>query len=64
MANKHHLLHLLAVRPRTNAELQELCVDHSGAIARDMSKLIHDGDVVNLVGGKGRKALYALPGAE
>lgn len=64
MAQQAHLLRLLAARPRTNAELQELCVDHGGAIARDMAKLIRRGDARRIDGGKGRgsRAIYAIRG--
>lgn len=63
MASRSQILRLLRTRPRTNRELQELCVDHGGGIARTMSRLIHDGlaDRIDGQAGRGTKALYALP---
>lgn len=61
MASKVQILRLLKARPRTNAELQDACVDHGGSIARTMSKLIHAGLASRIDGGgRGRKAVYAL----
>lgn len=62
MANRQQILRLLKARPRTNAELQELCVDHSGGIARTMAVLIADGRVRRIDGhvGRGTRATYAL----
>ena len=60
MAGKAQILRLLAVKPRTNAELQELCVDHGGSIARTMAKLIAEGKAhVTAGGGRGHPATYA-----
>lgn len=62
MASKVQILRLLKARPRTNAELQHLCFDHGGSIARATSKLIHAGLVARVDGktGRGTKAIYAL----
>lgn len=61
MASKVQILRLLKARPRTNAELQDACVDHGGSIARTMSKLIHAGVAQRVDGGgRGQKAVYAL----
>ncbi len=61
MPSKRHILRLLAERPRTNRELQDLCCDHAGAIARDMSKLIAAGRARRIDGGgRGHPATYAI----
>lgn len=61
MASTRQILRLLAQRPRTNAELQELCVDHSGGIARTMAKLIAAGKAKRITqAGRGHKATYAI----
>jgi predicted HTH transcriptional regulator len=60
MARKAQILRLLAVKPRTNAELQELCVDHSAGICRTMSKLIAQGKARIIAGGgRGHPCTYA-----
>jgi hypothetical protein len=60
MARKAQILRLLAVKPRTNAELQELCVDHGGSIARTMSQLIYAGKARIIAGGgRGHPCTYA-----
>ena len=62
MAAYAHVLRLLAVKPRTNAELQELCVDHGAGIARTMSELRRRGKVRRIDGGSGRGSIatYAI----
>ena len=64
MAGFTHILRLLTEKPRTNAELQHLCLDHSGGIARTLSKLLNDGRAIRIDGraGRGRKAVYAIKG--
>jgi predicted HTH transcriptional regulator len=58
------ILRLIAARPRTNAELQELCIDHSGGIARTMSKLIAKGHAKRIDGGSGRGSIAIYAAAE
>jgi hypothetical protein len=61
MAGKAQIRRLLAAKPRTNAELQHLCVDHGGSIARTMSKLIAEGRARIIAGGgRGHPATYAI----
>lgn len=62
MALTGQIMRLLGVRPRTNIELQELCCEHAGGIARTVSKLIHRGRVIRIDGktGRGNKATYAI----
>jgi predicted ArsR family transcriptional regulator len=53
-------LAMLQRGPRTNFEIAEALVDHSGAVARDMCKLRDAGLTVNTAPGKGRIAIYDL----
>ncbi len=66
MASHFQILRLIAERPRTNIELQHLCCDHGGSIARAMSKLIAAGKAARIDGGSGRgsRATYALREAD
>lgn len=56
------ILRRLAQGPATNAELQDATEDHAGSVARDCAKLIRDGRVKRIDGGRGRgsRAVYAL----
>lgn len=55
---------LLALRkgPQTNSQLGVATCDHSGSVARTMSKLIHSGRAKRIDGnsGRGSIAIYAL----
>ena len=49
--------------PKSNRELQYLCVDHGGSIARSCAQLARRGLIKRIDGlkpGRGRRAIYAL----
>jgi hypothetical protein len=58
------ILRRLKDGPATNRQLQEVCCDHGGAIARDCADLMKSGRVVRIDGrrgrGAGKEATYAL----
>lgn len=60
--SRHLILSRLRRGPATNEQLQEIACDHSGGIARTMSKLMHQGLAHRIDGkrGRGTRALYAI----
>lgn len=54
---------LFVRRARSAREVADHLYDHTGAVARDMSKLIEAGLVVNHNPGKGRTASYQATAA-
>jgi len=57
------ILSALRSGPKSNRELQDLCCDHGGGIARNCAKLTRQGLIKRIDGlspGRGRRAIYAL----
>lgn len=56
------ILRALAERPMTARELADATLDHTGSVARYMSKLIETGRAKRIDGasGRGKKAVYAI----